>query len=70
MKTINLAVLAFSMTACGGNGKLMLELTDAPPDLTEMKSVFVTLSRMEAHAVDEEPGIHLPTSIPSGRRWE
>jgi hypothetical protein len=44
-----LGLVALAVGACSGNGTLSLRLTDAPPDLTTLGTVTITLARVEAH---------------------
>jgi hypothetical protein len=48
-----LALVVFApltLAACGRGGTVALELTDAPPNITTIKSVDVTLGKVEVHA--------------------
>jgi len=46
--------LALAMGACGGESRLTLLLTDAPPDTEAMASAVVTLARVEAHFAGDD----------------
>ncbi len=46
-----LSALALGLGACAGEGRLVLKVTDAPPDTDAMNAVLVTLSGVEAHVV-------------------
>ncbi len=73
MRHLFLSALAgIALAACGSSGTLSLELTDAPPDTAKIASVFVTLSRVEAHRaeVDEKKdGDPNDSSIDNDDKW-
>jgi hypothetical protein len=57
-----LGMLALTVGACsGGAGTLSLKLTDAPPDLTALSAVTVTLARVEAHFAGDGPDDEMVT---------
>jgi hypothetical protein len=43
---------SLSLVACSG-GSVVVELTDAPPDVGAIDHVYITLSEVEAHVVDK-----------------
>jgi hypothetical protein len=51
LRALSLVVFApLALAACGRGGTVALELTDAPPNITAIKSVEVTLGKVEIHA--------------------
>lgn len=54
MRKAMLAVLMVAAGGCGGSGSLKLQITDAPLQLANVKSVNVTLSKVEVHLAGKE----------------
>src|SRR5688500_2473543 len=45
---------ALLLAASCGNTTVTLELTDAPPDMTKIEHVFITLDRVEVHVAGDD----------------
>jgi hypothetical protein len=73
MKRLLLSALAlFAFGACGARGSLALQISDAPPDMAKIASVFVTLSKVEVHLADvneTKDGEPADTSIDADNKW-
>jgi len=48
-KALLLSSASLFLAACGGNGTVAIELTDAPPDTATLSHVYVSLSSVDVH---------------------
>src|SRR5262249_8222281 len=60
------------LAACGGGGSIVLDLTDAPPDMSRIAHVYITGGAGEAHVVgtgSDENGDPKDASIDQDDKW-
>lgn len=77
MSLRNVFVLASATTllaACGGDGTVAIELTDAPPDTATLSHVYVSLAAVEVHVAgsgdDGEKGKGDVPGAEDGGKWQ